>query len=83
MAKKKKHSEPNWVSLNKAFARAMKLSKKALKKAVEEATIRLVAEQIAVERLKGSLSGIKRAAQASRSGKKKKTAKKKQKVTRR
>ncbi len=83
MARKKKRSEPNWVSLNKAFAREMKLSKKALKKAVEETTIRLVAEQIAVERLKGSLSDIKRTAQASRSGKKKKTIKKKQEVTRR
>lgn len=80
---KKKRSEPNWVSLNKAFAREMNLSKKALKKAVENATIRLVAEQIAVERLKGSRAGVKRAAQASKSGKKKKTTKKKQEVTRR
>ncbi len=67
---KRKQSEAKWATLAKAFTRELKLPKKALKKAVEEATIRLVAERIAEERLKGSLRAVNRPAPKKQSGKK-------------
>jgi hypothetical protein len=67
---KVKRSEPQWALLHRAFAREMKLSKKALKKAVEEATVRLVAERIAEERLKGSVGEVNRMAKGVKKRKK-------------
>jgi hypothetical protein len=67
---KRKQAEAEWAVLAKAFTRELKLPKKALRKAVEEATIRLVAERIAEERLKGSLPAVNRPAPKKKSKKK-------------